>query len=58
MPGTPNELRPPRLASAPQLWRLNTLGLLQLGDDASPISSSDGKATVGAELARLGLSQP
>jgi hypothetical protein len=34
-------LVPPRLASGPQLWRLNTLGRLRLVDGASPISSSD-----------------
>jgi hypothetical protein len=38
------------LASGPQLWRLNTLGRLRLVADAPPISSSDAKAAIGAEL--------
>jgi hypothetical protein len=42
---------------APQLWRLNELGRLRLVDDALPISSSDAKAAIGAELERLGLSR-
>jgi hypothetical protein len=45
------------LASGPQLWRLNTLGRLRLVDGAVPICSSDAKATIGAELDRLGLSR-
>jgi hypothetical protein len=57
MAGTSNDPRQPRLASGPQLWRLNTLGRLRLVDDGQPISSSDAKATIGAELERLGLSR-
>jgi hypothetical protein len=57
MPEKPNDPRQPRLASGPQLWRLNTLGRLRLVDDAPPISSSDAKATLGAELERQGLSR-
>jgi hypothetical protein len=41
----------------PPLWRLNTLGRLRLVDDAVPISSSDAKLAIGAELKRLGLSR-
>jgi hypothetical protein len=57
MPGRPKDPRHPRLASGPQLWRLNTLGKLRLVDDALPISSSHAQATIGAELERLGLSR-
>jgi hypothetical protein len=39
-----------RLASGPQLWRLNTLGRLRLVDDGLPISFSEAKATISAEL--------
>jgi hypothetical protein len=56
MPGEPDP-RQPRLASAQQLWRLNTLGRLRLVDDALPISSAEAKAMIGAELERLGLSR-
>jgi hypothetical protein len=55
MPESPSDPRQPRLASAPQLWRLNQLGRLSIVDDASPIDSSDAKAVIGAELERLGL---
>jgi hypothetical protein len=57
MPGTPNAPRHPRLASGPQLWRLNTLGRLGLVDGASPISSSHALTAIGAELERPGLSR-
>jgi hypothetical protein len=57
MPEVPNDPRHPRLACAPQLWRLNTLGRLRLVDDAPPIRSFDAKTTIGAELERLGLSR-
>jgi hypothetical protein len=40
-----------------QLWRLNALGRLRLVDDAPPISSSEAKATIGAELEKLGLAR-
>jgi hypothetical protein len=57
MPGKPSVPTHHRLASGPQLWRLNQLGRLRLVDDGPPIPSSDAKATIGAELERLGLSR-
>jgi hypothetical protein len=57
MPGKPSVPTHHRLASGPQLWRLNQLGRLRLVDRALPIRSSDAKATIGAELERLGLSR-
>jgi len=57
MAGNPSDPRHHRLASGPQLRRLNTLGRLRLVDDASPIRSPEAKATIGAELERLGLSR-
>jgi hypothetical protein len=57
MPGRPKDRRHFRLASGRQLWRLNTLGRLRLVDDIVPITSSDAKATLGAELNKLGLSR-
>jgi hypothetical protein len=57
MTGRPHDSLHARLASGPQLWRLNTLGRLRLVDDALPISSSAAKATIGAELNKLGLSR-
>jgi hypothetical protein len=57
MPRQPKDPSHVRLASGPQLWRLNVLGRLRLVDDAPPISSSAAKATIGAELERLGLSR-
>jgi hypothetical protein len=57
MSGKPNDPPPSRLASGPQLWRLNPLGRLRLVDDALPINSSEAKLTIGAELERLDLSR-
>jgi hypothetical protein len=57
MPEVPNDPRPPRLACAPQLWRLNTLGRLRLVDDAPPIRFFNAKTTIGAELDKLGLAR-
>jgi hypothetical protein len=57
MPRRPNDPRQPRLASGPQLWKLNQLGRLRLVDNAPPISSFDAKRAIGAELERLRLSR-
>jgi hypothetical protein len=55
MPGRPNDPRQPRLASGPQLWRLNTLGRLRLVDDAPSISSSDAKLASALRLSDWGF---
>jgi hypothetical protein len=57
MPVKPDDPRQVRLASGPQLWRLNQPGRLRLVADAPSISSSDAKAAIGAELDKLGLAR-
>jgi hypothetical protein len=57
MPARSSDPRRPRLASGPQRWHVNTLGRLRLVDCAPPISSSEAKATIGAELDKLRLTR-
>jgi hypothetical protein len=57
MTGKSNDPRQPRLARAPQLWRLNQLGRLRLVEHALPIRSFEAETAIGAELDKLGLSR-